>query len=85
MTNGNDLITPYAWMLGADGKTPVLNPNPNALTKREHFAAMAMQGLLSNSSAKIIEPITEKGLKSYCDDSVKLADALIKALNENKY
>ena len=50
----------------------------NGLTKREYFAALAMQGALANKSAheRTIEMITES--------SVKLADALIEELNKTK-
>ena len=44
------------------------------LTKREYFAAMALQGLLSNPS--------ECPLSGYASDAIKAADELIKALNE---
>ena len=53
--------------------------SPNTgLTKREYFAAMAMQGALANKSAheRTIEMITES--------AVKLADALIEELNKKK-
>ena len=50
-------------------------PYAPGLTKREHFAALAMQGMLSNPS--YIAGFTEAGR-----DSVKQADALIAALNE---
>ena len=47
------------------------------LTKREYFAAMAMQGYLANTNiGGNYLPI------EHAIDSVKLADALIKALNE---
>ena len=47
------------------------------LTKREYFAAMAMQGCLSNIDNA---PITDfKSAAKYC---VNMADALINALNE---
>ena len=48
------------------------------LTKRENFAAMALQGALANKFAheRTIEMITES--------AVKLADALIKELNKTK-
>jgi len=65
-------------------KYPELNPNENAypneqgafgLTKRELFAAMAMQGLLSN-------PELSAEFEAYASDSVKFADALIDGLNK---
>ena len=48
------------------------------LTKREYFAAMALQGALANKFAheRTIEMITES--------AVKLADALIDELNKTK-
>lgn len=56
------------------------------LTIRQHFAAMAMQGLLSNSE------ITEKTYyndetdfyNSYAGSAVGMADALIVELNKDK-
>ena len=48
---------------------------PNGLTKREYFAAMAMQGLLANDSGLIT---------SKARDAVKAADALIEELNKTK-
>ena len=47
------------------------------LTKREYFAAMAMQGLLANMGNNYLYEIQAK-------DSVKIADTLIKALNESQ-
>ena len=48
------------------------------LTKREHFAALALQGLLSNGS-RLYDNYLE-----IVDESVHLADLLIEKLNENK-
>lgn len=44
------------------------------LTKREYFAAKALQGLLSNPTIILSKKVAE--------DAVKLADHLTKALNE---
>ena len=44
-------------------------------TKREYFAAMALQGLLANDSGLIT---------SKARDAVKAADALIEELNKTK-
>lgn len=49
------------------------------LTKREKFAAMAMQALLS-----IPEVQNEWSHNGICREAVKHADALIQALNEGK-
>lgn len=47
----------------------------NGLTVRAHFAAMAMQGMLADS--------TRNGVwHEYAENSVKFADALIAALNK---
>ncbi len=46
--------------------------NHDGLSKREYFAAMAMQGLLQ----------TVSGIHTAASLSVEAADALIKALNE---
>ena len=45
------------------------------LTKREYFAAMAMQGLISNS-------LSGRGPNGCAQDSVRFADALIEELNK---
>ena len=47
------------------------------LTKREHFAAMAMQGMLANTDSK------DWSMLEVCADSISYADSLLKAL-ENK-
>jgi len=46
----------------------------NGLTKREYFAAMALQGLLATNSTTTIE--------YYAIDAVRIADALIDELNK---
>lgn len=68
-TNGNDLITeelPNGYGFDTIQK----------LTKREYFAAMAMQGFCSNSA--VYGPQEE-----YASLSIKMADALIEALNKD--
>jgi len=70
MTNANDLMHSF-------NHTPDTEGNFNGLTKREYFAAMAMQGLLS-CNAKY------GGKEDYIkltQDSVRYADLLINALN----
>ncbi len=47
----------------------------NGLTKREYFAAIALQGLLANDSALITSKVI---------DAVKAADALIEELSKKK-
>jgi hypothetical protein len=51
-------------------------PSLKELTKREYFAAMAMQGLLADYESEYIE--------DYSKYAVKLADALIEELNKTK-
>ena len=48
----------------------------NGLTKREYFAAMAMQGLLSDYESESIE--------DYSKYAVQLADTLIEELSKTK-
>ena len=82
MTNGND----EAFGHGSD------NGHCEGLSKREYFAAAAMQGLLANSVRyKYIENEMAKGRLSQQEASMKnankavyLADALIEALNEGE-
>ena len=74
MTNGNDSI--HNSEQGVQ----------DGLTKREYFAAMAMQGLLANSEWMRNYKGEKYLMEGYIlgEVSVKSADALIKALNENK-
>ena len=63
---------------GAFPSSPSVFPEEFGLTKREYFAAMAMQGLLSAD---------DDGFVSFDECArvaVKQADALLKALEENK-
>lgn len=52
------------------------------LTIRQHFAAMAMQGLLSN--ANICDSKNEASLNWVSEGAVKFADAVINELNKEK-
>lgn len=53
----------------------------NGLTKREHLAALAMQGMLTQRST-LIQEFNDAIIPIYAEKSVKMADALIKALNK---
>lgn len=66
MTNGNDLVY------------PTNDCREGTLTKRELFAAMAMQGILSNGSCVDENAYTNIITK----DAVRMADALIEQLNK---
>lgn len=54
------------------------DPLNMGLTKREYFAAMAMQGLLAHESS------TSMSFEQTAEAACIQADALIKALNENQ-
>ena len=71
MNNGNEPITAH---METD---PIGNPiiHHKGLTKREHFAAMAMQGLMSSIGVD-----EEWNLKEYSNTAVEAADALLAAL-----
>ena len=59
------------------GKGYPLNYEPTGLTKREHFAGLAMQGVMAN----------EEEYPKWSDlarASVAAADALLKALEQDK-
>ena len=77
MTNGNEPIN----------SIPDLNNHPSdwyGLTKREYFALMAMQGLLTRVP-KRFDGETDLGIlesKRIAEESVIMADELIKALNK---
>lgn len=71
MTNGNEPIQ----------SIPDLNNHPSSwygLTKREYFAAMALQGIIA------AQRICETGIdhEANAEASAKAADSLINALNE---
>lgn len=55
---------------------PKSDETTNGMTKREYFAAMAMQGIMSHGYSDIKISIA-------AHEAVLAADALIKALNEN--
>jgi len=58
--------------------------NPKGLTKREHFAGLAMQGLCGSLAEinRIGEQYDVDSVKILSELSVKYADALLKALGE---
>lgn len=56
----------------------------SGLTKREYFAAMALQGSVSAQSMSHPDWIQEKLAESHAEKAVMLADALIEALNKEK-
>jgi len=79
MTNGNDAAHPTLEQNGNERWN-----TEYGLTKREHFAAIAMQGLLSNPEWMIVFK-SEKFLMQpeiIAETSLKAADALITQLNQ---
>jgi hypothetical protein len=78
-TNSNDPINAVVNSHGFPSLKNAVIDNSNeqliGLTKREIFAAMAMQGLMAN-----IDPVNHKDY--IAENSVKIADALIKELNK---
>jgi hypothetical protein len=71
-TSGNNPVDAFAHTF-TDDSTYV----SYGLSKREHFAAMAMQGMCANSS--LIQIWTYQNIAEW---SVQQADALIEALNK---
>ena len=51
------------------------------LTKREHFAALALEGLSRNVMLSDVDSVAKTQVKIVARDSVMLADALIEQLN----
>lgn len=77
MNNGNKPASPYL-DVDYDGEGNIEEYSKNfGLTKREHFAAMAMQGILSNS--RTIDNDDDHS-EWVAKRSVGQADALLKAL-----
>lgn len=81
MTNANDQVTGHA--IPGDASAGWHPEDIPELTKREYFAAMAMQGLLSNHKwGETIKPNDwDEFLYRVSSGSVDMADALISALN----
>lgn len=81
MTNGNDLVnsTDTRFVEVDENGMPVYGKVKTGLTKREYFAAMAMQGLWQSTP----DPTYDR-YHVIADMAVKQADALIKSLNETQ-
>ena len=79
MTKGNDFANPSTHQ-NEDG-THDFSIN-KGLTKREYFAAMAMQGILASNTAGMSSSRID--IFAFAEQGVKAADALIKALNETQ-
>lgn len=87
MTNGNDGAFGKKERMGSAYMGDItVRTYGDGLTKREYFAAMAMQGFLANSviAASLAEMHRAGGdpKDDYAKLSIKMADALIAALNK---
>jgi len=69
MTNGHDPVNAKVYSTDVKGEVN----NNNGISKREYFAAMAMQSILTYSK----NPVS-----TIAKDAVKAADALISELNK---
>ena len=76
MTNGNESINVTYW---DERNQPAFKIDDGGLTKREHFAAMAMQGIIARGEPVSIKDGLFANEASIC---VACADALITALNK---
>ena len=70
--NANKPVNPAPYVIREDGS--ISNPTYAGLTKREYFAGLAMQGLLSNPEIK-----DSKALAKF---SIEAADALLNELDK---
>ena len=62
---------------------PVLTQNPSliGLTKREHYAGLALQGIIAGRKDELYK-IKDETIKRYVELSIKSADELLKQLEE---
>jgi hypothetical protein len=74
MTNGKDPIS--SLMPSHTDPKSILGTSSQGITKREYFAALAMQGLALSHCG-------DEHIQTNAEFAVKHADALIKALNES--
>jgi len=73
-TNGEEQINAVIEQVSHGAGMLSMDCTNTGLTKREYFAAMAMQGILSDTA--------DRGENYVAIQSVKIADALIEALNK---
>lgn len=79
MTNANDTINAIVETSTSPFGGERMECTNGGLTKREYFAAMAMQGLLVNRYSQDLSDGTR-----VANMSISIADALIEQLNKNK-
>lgn len=75
MTNGNDPINSVVQTQINSYGDERMECTDGGLTKREYFAAMAMQALITKSASSLY-------YKDSTIEAVQIADELIKALNK---
>lgn len=75
MTNPNDNAFPFS-VVTQDEDRNLIKQEQRGLTKREYFAAMALQGLLTDDS------LSNRSCKFMAEAACDYADALIKQLND---
>ena len=77
-TNPNDPIAKFDYQTGYGTKVNL------GLSKREHFAAIAMQGILASRELQfaILADYTGDMDNAFAEEAVNQADLLIKALNK---
>lgn len=80
MNNGEKPAMPTNWLNEKSGNVEF----NNGLTKREYFAAMALQGMLANSDATM-ETIKNRSnpIDVFPIQAVEMADELLKQLDAN--
>jgi len=86
MTKGTDTINPCVESINHGGIIQLTTVEAG-LSKREYFAAMAMQGILAGADTTNNNGIFVNDGYIHYDtvalDAVKISDALIEALNKN--
>ena len=84
MTNGSDSAHPQISDIDPDDLTSTgIFSSYGGLTKREHFAAMALQGIAANSYYPLAVGEGSNPF-NFANEAVAFADDLIKALNVEK-
>ena len=68
----------------ADGSMTTQPLTQGGVTKREFFAAMAMQGMMADGKARDELAETEHCYEVHALHAIKMADALLRKLEESK-
>lgn len=81
MITGNEPVMPMVMKVG-DGTGPISQIVKHGITIRQYFAAMAMQGLISNQRLDAEKAVSIGTANTIAWDAVKCADALINELSK---